>query len=330
MDNTRKKRVLLLAPDFFGYYKEIKKGLTAQGWDVDVILENFVNQSYLYRFFYVKNDKLKKRYTRKYYINKFAKMDDGYDCIFVIRGEALSTELLRILKNNNPEAVFIMYQWDSARNNKNALLIENEFDRIYTFDIEDAKDYGWIYRPLFFLENKELIKTNKDIDFAFIGTLYYKRALLFKRICDYCRNNNLSLFHYLYCPKLVYYIHKYIMHDSRYSIVKRDEVEFIPLKNEFLIEQYKKTKILVDYTADDQTGLTMRTIESIGYDCKIITNNKKIMETNLYEYGNVFVYDIEDFDIPKEFIDKEYSPLPEDLYNYYSLTGWINSIFEDI
>lgn len=328
MSNLLGKKVLFLAPSFFGYYKNIQDELKRQGCDVDIILENFSDTSYLYRFFYVKNEKLRAKYTQKYYNNRIQKINKNYDYVFVIRGEAITTGFLTRLRINNPDALFIIYQWDSIKNNKNALNIMDQFDIKFTFDVDDAKKYGWKYRPLFYIDGCEDTE-DKTIDFAFIGTLYYKRAFLLKKIIEFCKNNNKILYNYLYSPKYVYCLHKYIMRDKRYTTIDASLVKFKSLKNYEVAEKYKKTKILVDYTADDQTGLTMRTIESLGFRCKLITNNKKIMETDIYQFGNIYIYDLDDFDIPKEFIETEYNDLPKNLNDYYSLTGWVKSIFSD-
>ena len=324
----KKMNILLFAPDFFGYYKKIMEALNEKGFYVDVILENFSSNSYLYRFFYIKNDKLKKKYTDKYYYNEISNLQKKYDYVFVIRGEAVSLDHLFLLKKSNPNAIFIMYQWDSVTNNPNALRIERAFDKIFTFDLKDAEKYKWTYRPLFYVGDDDNDKVGKTIDFCFIGTLYYKRAILYKKINEYCLNNKYSLFDYLFCHKLVYYIHKYLLHDKRYSIVEKNKVKFIPLSSDELITKYKNARILVDYAANNQTGLTMRTIESIGYKCKIITNNKSILNEEIYNYGNIYIYDLEHFDIPLEFVKSDYNDLPYELNEYYSLNGWINTIFE--
>lgn len=320
------KRILMFAPSFFGYFKAIKTELEKQGATVDIVLEDFVNKSILYRFFWVKNQKAKIKYTSSFYKKHIIKSARNYDIVFVIRGEAISEENMLALKKKNPNAVFIMYQWDSVRNNKNCLKIERFFDYIYTFDIEDAKERKWKYRPLFYM-NAENIQKVKDIDLTMVGTLYYKRAQLLRKIMDFSLKNKLNVFHYLYSPKIVFIVHRYILRDKRYMGVDYKDVRFVPLKADRLTDVYNCSKILVDYTADDQTGLTMRTIESLGFRCKLITNNKKIMETDIYQFGNIYVYDLDNFNIPQEFIETEYNDLPKELNDYYSLTGWVKSIF---
>lgn len=234
---------------------------------------------------------------------------------------------MSIMRKRFDKSQFIMYQWDSVRNNQNALVIQKYFDKILTFDIDDAKTFGWKYRPLFYVNCGKDKNIDKRYDFVFIGTLYYKRAILLKKIKQFCSNNKYSIFNYLYSPKLVFYIHKYILKDKRYKTVSRDEVNFKSLPINELNDIYMSSKILVDYTADDQTGLTMRTIESLGYKCKLITNNKKVMQTDIYTPENIFIYDINKFDIPLDFINSPYKDIEPEKYYYYSLDAWVEDIF---
>lgn len=325
------KRILLLIPSFFNYYKAIVNELKKVGAkQVDVILENFVEKSLLYRFIYVKNNKTRKLYTEKYYLNRINEINLSYDFVVVVRGEAITPRIMERMKEKNPDAKFIMYQWDSVRNNPNSLSIQQYFDNIYTFDPEDAYKYNWRYRPLFYIEEGSNTSTEtKEIDFTMIGTLYYNRAILFSKIYNYCKKNSYVFFSHIYSPRFVFLLHKFILRDTKYSYMRKSDVKFFSIDTKDLNKIYEKSRVLVDYTADDQTGLTMRTIESIGHRCKLITNNKKIIESDIYRFGNIHIYDIDDFDIPNDFIESDYNVLPSSVNHYYSLSGWIESIFTD-
>ncbi len=219
-----------------------------------------------------------------------------------------------------------MYQWDSVRNNTNALDIAPYFDRILTFDMKDAKDLGWIYRPLFF--TNALAKEKIEYDMAMVGTLYYKRAELLKKVKALCKEKGWKIFDYLYSQKIVYVLHKNIMKDKRYADISKDEVKFESLPSDKLKDIYSRTNILIDYAADDQAGLTMRTIESIGYRCKLVTNNKNVKTADFYSEDNIYIYDMDNFDIPDSFVESGYRELPENIYRKYTLAGWTDTIFD--
>ncbi len=318
----------MFTPDFYDYYKLIEEELRSRGAFVYSVLENYADRDLLYRFFWIKNKKTRQSYAKRILEKDISSLNFVPDIIFVIRGEALSSDTLDLLKGKFPNARYIMYQWDSVRNNPNALDIAGYFEKVLTFDLVDAKEYGWKYRPLFYLGTGNKKYNERQYDMALIGTLYYKRAELLKKLKTTASKMGYKLFDYLYSPKIVFYLHKYLMRDKRYDDISKDEVKFSSLSLASVREVYKDVKCLVDYTADDQAGLTMRTIESIGYGCKLITNNKAVSETDFYDPSNILIYDINSFDIPDAFIKTEYVPISEEVFRYYSLSGWIDSIFE--
>ena len=69
---------------------------------------------------------------------------------------------------------------------------------------------------------------------------------------------------------------------------------------------YDKSKSIMDYKFPKQVGLTMRTIESIGHRCKLITNNQQVKFEDFYTPENVYVYDLDSFDIPVDFLKTDY------------------------
>lgn len=316
----------MFTPDFYDYYKEITRELESRGASVHSVLENYADKDPLYRFFWLKN-----KYTRQLYAKRLLKKEidslaDAPDIVLIIRGEALGDDIMVYLKSLFPKAVYIMYQWDSVKNNPNALEIEKYFDRILTFDPIDAKDYGWIYRPLFYLGTGNKKYDERKYDWTFISTLYYKRAKLFKILKAISVEKGYRYFDYLYSSKLVFYLHRYIMKDKRYIDITEEDVKFTSLDLGGLRAAYLDSKCLVDFASEDQTGLTMRTIESIGYGCKLITNNNTVLESDFYDPANILVYDIDDFSLPEEFLKTEYLPLSDELYRYYSLAGWVDTV----
>jgi len=319
--------ILFLAPDFFDYYKLIAARMESYGASVDIILESFSNTSLLYRYFFIKSEKAKFKYTHDYYTKKINELNKSYNYILVIRGEALDELILKTLRNKFPTAKFIMYQWDSVKNNPNAKKISRYFDKCLTFDQRDANTYKWEYRPLFYTNEGKKTQKNRNIDFILVGTLYYQRALLYKAIKQFCENNNYYFYDYLYVRKLEFIVHKFLLKDKRYSILTNKDVKFTPLKTPDLNRLYEESRVFVDYAADDQSGLTMRTIESVGNRCKIITNNKAILKSDIYNPSNVFIYDINDFSIDPEFVNAPYENLDNEIYIKYSLDGWLKDIF---
>ncbi|MCS3430537.1 hypothetical protein [Klebsiella sp. BIGb0407] len=97
-----------------------------------------------------------------------------------------------------------------------------------------------------------------------------------------------------------------------------------------------QSEVIIDITKDGQTGLTMRVIEALLSDKKIITNNESVREYPFYDENNIFI--IDDFDSLSEkqiecFLSMEYIIVSDELKkNYepgYILNNIINSVMEN-
>lgn len=318
------KRLLLILPCFYGYENEIITALTTLDCIVDVIIENLPSISYFYRFVdvYCKEvrDKIYNEYYHKKLKNNFV---SKYDIVLVIRGQTISREIIYELRETNSDACFVLYEWDSVKNNPNAARIADLFDRVYTFDSLDAKENQWDYRPLFF--SREFKRDNdRPIDLALIGKIHSERLSIFNIIKDdYVKYKS---FIYLFERRLVYYKQKYINKSPEYTGVDDSSVKFKSLKLEETFDIYSKSNILIDYTHPNQNGFTMRTIESIGSRCKLITNNKKVLDADFYNESNIYYYKTGEFKIPDSFVKSPYCELSESTYEKYSIIGWIKEL----
>ena len=91
--------------------------------------------------------------------------------------------------------------------------------------------------------------------------------------------------------------------------------------------QYINEKCVIDIESPTQNGLTMRTIEMIGLKKKLITTNKDIVNYDFYNPNNILVCDRDNFKIDKSFIETPYEELAKEIYEKYSLKGWLLQIF---
>lgn len=324
------KNILLIAPDFFDYWKIIKNHMEKYKNTVDVILSMESENLGLRLVERYGNKKIKNYCENKYYIKRANSFNKNFDYIFVIKGDTLNEIVLQELKNNFPKCQFIMYQWDPIEQFPSVLNIIKYFDRVFTFEKEDAEKYGWSYRPLFFENVLCEEKTQKDIDLVYICTMKYNRIKLYKKIVEYAEKNELKLFSYIYVDKLTYLKRRWLQHDMLYSKIDRDSVHFKPLNQAEVNMIYDRAKIIVDYTNPQQNGLSIRTIESIGHKCKLITNNNNIVNNNILEHENIYIYDENNFEITDDFINSKYKEVDKLVYDFYSVDGWLSSIFDNI
>ena len=73
----------------------------------------------------------------------------------------------------------------------------------------------------------------------------------------------------------------------------------------------------------------MRSIEALGAGKKLVTTNKSIVDEDFYNSQNIHILDREGLlEIPVGFFDVPFQAVPEDIYYKYSISGWIDEIFQ--
>jgi hypothetical protein len=209
------------------------------------------------------------------------------------------------------------------------LEVEGFFDEKYSFDFYDAQTRGWKYRPLFYVD--ELIEKKKErkYDLLYICSLHTKRAYILNNLKKFASENHYSLRAFMFMKRIFYYKYKYINKRPEIVMCDNQDMIFKPIDIEKSYELYSDSRIIVDYSNPEQTGFTMRTIEGIGNNCKLVTNNELIKKADFYNEHNIYIYDENDFTIPKSFIEEPYYPLAEEVYKRYSLDQWVEDIFGD-
>lgn len=330
MDGIKGKKILLIVPKFYGYEIEIKRALKKAGATVVTIYENIVVYNLYYRMFHVYFNSKSEEIIYNYYKRCLKKIGmKKIDIVFAIRASSINDDIYSMIKEYcNSDCRFIMYQWDSVANNPRAKQLADLFDNVYTFDINDSANLGWEYRPLFFISDMVHASNNRSIDVSFLCSWHSQRAEILKRLKEITSKGNLTFYYNMRAPFLLFVKNKYLNKRPEYNTIGFGDIRFkvLPLKRCYSI--YGSSKVVVDYTHPGQTGLTMRTIECLGSECKLVTNNKLIEDADFFNPNNIIVYDGEDIDIPIDFISAPYVRLPDSIYSYYSIESWLESIFK--
>lgn len=320
------KNILVVLPYYFDYQLQIKNHLKKNGANVYMINEDVNEFSFIHKAVSIYAKQLYAYILRRYYLHQFKYLPDKIDYILIIKGSTIRKSEIDYLKSKYNNAEFIMYQWDSVAYYPYALEVAKWCNRQFTFDPHDAKEFGWTYRTLFFDPSTCKLDEEKKYDISFICSLHSDRVKVYKMLCKYAKAHCLSIFNYLYSNRWSYYRQKYIKKNLSFSI-DSSCLKFSPLLMKETVAIYNKSRSIIDYKFPKQVGLTMRTIESIGHRCKLITNNQQVKSEDFYIPENIHVYDLDSFDIPENFLETDYTPLSEELYHKYSIDGWVEEVF---
>jgi hypothetical protein len=321
------KKILLFANKLFGYENDIKSKMEQMGAIVDYFDERPSN-TFVAKAIIRINRNLFSHRIKSYYKSICKQVESqNYDYIIFIKGESVSKDILRYLKQTHPQAKMILYLWDSIRNNKNALNNLDCFDKILSFDKEDVEKYGFIFRPLFYIdEYKHIANETKYVyDALFVGTVHSDRYSFVKAIQQQLNTFEKKMYTYFFFRSIIIY-YKRKLFDETYKKTKSSDFNFVPLKKTELLTLISQSACLIDIQHPKQTGLTMRTIEALGACRKLITTNEFIKTYNFYCPDNILVVDRKKPVIDINFLNTPYKKLDDNIYNKYTLDAWINDI----
>lgn len=187
---------------------------------------------------------------------------------------------------------------------------------IWTFMKEDAIKNGFKYGATFY--NPQLAQncfdkdsqTATDCDLLFVGTdkgrknflLNLKRQLeKYKIVCNFKIVDNFrSLFSRKYSREISY---------------------------KYLCRLNKRTSAILDVVQEGQTGLTLRIMEGLLFDKKIVTTNAAIrMDKDFKDNPNIYVITKDNIKDLYTFLKKPMVEYPNNLKAKYSFTNWLKRI----
>ncbi|MHA3787232.1 CgeB family protein [Flavobacterium hauense] len=307
-------RIILIAPVYFNYHTLIIKSLEAKGHTVDFLEDKNSGLSYILS---TKSKFLLKRYKEKYEKEVLACLDKGnYDCMIVIGGKTPDSDFWKRI-NQTYKFKKILYQWDSVRNFDYRSMIPS-FDSVMTFDSQDALQLNIPYLPLFY-KQKDKSEVAEDIDFLFIGIWHSDRIEILDKIAEYANANNLKYYFKVYYP---WYSYLYLVHIKK-TISPSPFLTSKPVPLEETIKYYQRAKCIIDINHPWQSGLTMRTIETIGKGKKLITTNSYITSETFYNPKMIQVIDRKEVKLDSNFFsfNEKYNDIER-----LEISNWVNKL----
>ncbi len=329
-----KKQILLIAPLFFGYYKEVIKELELLGYEVDFFCDSANNSSFFKALSRISKKSVQLP-MRNYYKNAILPKITAkkYDYVFFIVAMtfSFSPEIIKDLREKQSKAKFVIYQWDGEKNLPFVKDIHQFFDSIYTFDrIDASKNSAYKFFPLFYIRNYEEIgnEINKTFkyDVSYIGTAHPQKLYWINKMSNELKGVFQKQYIYHFLPsRLKYLYHK--VRNKEYKSYNLKYFNYEKLLTQEIMQIFKDSKCILDAPQEGQNGLTIRTMECLGAKKKLITKNKDIINYDFYCPENILVFD-ENVNTNDVFFQSEYKEIPEEIYRKYSLREWIRKILE--
>lgn len=316
-------QLLFIGWDYQNYTKEMVAEFLALGLEVE--FRSIVT--------YSTTNKIKKLLSQRWLDKgqleqqfKLVQAEKGhqYDVVFCLL-PFLHVECLEALRKDHPEAKFILYIWDAVSGYlRKGIDMPNYFgyfDEVFTFDMQDAHQYGIQYLPLFCIRQFQNIESNTECgnNIYMVGNLAdLRRYHAVKQFEAYCSSHLIKFDWYLKSTLRK----NFIIYNQRGSL---RNLHLSSIDNEKFVNMMRDSSAVFDFANHVQNGFTMRLMENLCAGKKIITNNRNVLEAPFYSPDRFFVYDNLSFEGVKEFLQV---PLqnPQRKFEEYHITSFLKRI----
>lgn len=227
------------------------------------------------------------------------------------------------LRHEYPNVTLILWLWNSIKNNSKIEKYKNIYQHVYTFDKNDAIKYDILYQPQFYSEKLAEKYKNPKVEEKVVFIGFDKgRIEYINNIGKQLENLEINtLFHVCKDKKNEYnkeklekmWIDKYIM-DKTLDYSK-------------VLTMTSSGDTILDVVSENQSGLTLRAMESLFLKKKLITNNQSLREYDFYNPKNILIIENQN-DITKEFFSEKYTDIDQKILKKYNVTKWIERILK--
>ncbi len=316
------KKVLIIAPEYMGYMEKVADHLrTKPGIAVtDIHIPVYKYTSLLTKisnFFLKRIGKDVKFAYRDNYIQDVIG-DQTFDVTLVVRPDHLSETTLKQLKSQTLH--FKSYFFDGVHRFPKMLKTVPYFDEIFSFEPNDCKEFGFESITNFIYDEQPLPEADTHFQYSVFNITSHDRQRfpLLVKIAAILKQQNLNY-------NIIIKTKKKVADAGLVSIIRE------PMSLEDIKVLLKQSVCMLDLgVISKHRGLTFRVFEAMGLHKKIITNNPDIAHYDFYDPQNILIINQESIEIPKSFLTSDYHPIPDRIYQKYTLNHWVNRVFTEV
>ena len=241
-------------------------------------------------------------WRKQYTLNKLHFSDNKKYCVIFTDISACRTDInfLKYLhhKKNITMVMVLVNIFNSKRK-----LIQNRlpyFERVFSFDKNDCDNYGFSYYPTFYSIEQDVRQADCPKTTAFfIGSSKGNRHERIKQLFNLIKEKGGKPEFYLVGVNNSSEMQDGIHYNQRLSYRE-------------VLNHILETNCVIEIMGGNQSGLTLRAMEAICYDKKLVSDNPSVKDLKYYKTGFIkFIDSMEDVDVNficnKEIINYQYT-----------------------
>lgn len=239
-----------------------------------------------------------------FYTREFRRCGKHEDCI-IIFDSSLTVAAANYIKKKYPSLRVIYWFWNHIYDSSIFEKLDSSIEK-WTYDSVDSAKFGLKWNTQFYFP--ELVdETNgayvESYDCVFAGAVKGRQ-----REIEDCRKmvNAAELSNYFF-----------IATGFKHGHYKK----WLPYHE--LIKYVRNSKCVIDLLPATQNGMSLRPLEALFFEKKLITNYTRIKESRFYNPSNIFIIGEDAPDTLHEFVNTPVEPVNLADKEYYTFQSWL-------
>lgn len=267
------------------------------------------------KWFFKINDFFNNSDKSHWYNSEWAEHVSDYDVIILF--DAFDdSEVAEYICRKAPKARLIVYYYNMIKRVELLQKIKALNCEVWSFDRNDAVKYKLQYNPQFYFKKLDF-KGDVLRDFDYKSDLFFvgkdkKRLPLLMDI-------DMQLHHSGVQTKFIVVGDRKQRYTSKQKAYLGKHISYAEC-----VEYVKHAKCILDIVQKGQKGMTLRIVEAMFFNKKLITNNDDILCMDFYDSHNIYVIG-HDKRSMSEFILQGYAQWSENFIHEYSFENWLNN-----
>lgn len=237
---------------------------------------------------------------------------DSYETV-IIHASKITVPVVKFIKKRNPDIRIILWYWNPVDKMVSLKHFDNNICEIWSFDEYDCEKYDLHYNVQYYFNDLELPNSNIENDIFFVGGDKGRLKSLLEIQKDFQKYGLSTYFHIT----------------DTHNQEKTENYTFkSPIAYTEILDYISKSTAILDYVSENQSGLTLRPLESLFFNKKLITNDQSIINRDFYNKDNIFILGKDNMDNLPHFLNSPIVNISEDIKNRYDFDDWFNNFFK--
>lgn len=296
LDDLKKRTLILTQTD--PRIDIMFKSWIIEGYNADVIFFNVPKPLRLVRRFWM-NIPLP---FFQLWLGKWKKNIKNYDVV-ILHASEWTRNIPMWIHSVKPSMRIIYWYWNPVNKLSSPYKVKDNNVEYWTFDKDDANTYNMRLNIQYYSKTNVVENfSNIQQDVYFIGHDKGREKILNDLKYDLARENI----------------------SYKFNIVKNN---FIPYSE--VCNQISLSNSILEVNQNGQVGLTLRAMESLFFEKKLITTNLYIKNMDFYSKNNIFIIGSQPISELRDFLNKPYDHSVDKYKKNYDVNAWFSNFFKD-